>query len=308
MWECKNCLEQLEDSFDACWSCGYSSDGSEPRSPSHVLSEIKELEVTTKRRENSFLDLIAFFSGLVGLLFTANDQLGIGFLFGINTFIMIAISMSSDSKRDKENRMSEFEASCLQQDVTYKPNYSDCEREFFLGLSEKNAVLLVQHITTNNTVEKKLIKLSDIINIEFDVNDLSVYKGSSIDSLSAAAIGGLAFGGAGAIVGSLTSSNVGRGKISKATLKLRVNDIDVPLIEITFINESVNASSTEAQARLKIAEQWMNLIEVMRFRLAERKDTSIDNGSSRFHGVDAKSSGIKMTGFSYSVDFVTNKK
>ena len=30
MWECKHCSEQLEDSFETCWSCGYSRDGSPP--------------------------------------------------------------------------------------------------------------------------------------------------------------------------------------------------------------------------------------------------------------------------------------
>lgn len=30
MWKCKHCPEQLEDSFDTCWSCGYSRDGSPP--------------------------------------------------------------------------------------------------------------------------------------------------------------------------------------------------------------------------------------------------------------------------------------
>lgn len=31
MWKCKHCSEQLEDTFDSCWSCGYSRDGLPPR-------------------------------------------------------------------------------------------------------------------------------------------------------------------------------------------------------------------------------------------------------------------------------------
>ena len=30
MWICKHCSEQLEDTFDSCWSCGYSRDCSPP--------------------------------------------------------------------------------------------------------------------------------------------------------------------------------------------------------------------------------------------------------------------------------------
>jgi hypothetical protein len=33
MWKCKHCSEQIDDSFDACWSCGYSRDGSPPTEP-----------------------------------------------------------------------------------------------------------------------------------------------------------------------------------------------------------------------------------------------------------------------------------
>ena len=33
MWKCEHCSEQIEDSFDACWSCGYSRDGSPPSEP-----------------------------------------------------------------------------------------------------------------------------------------------------------------------------------------------------------------------------------------------------------------------------------
>ena len=33
MWKCKHCSEQIEDSFDACWSCGYTRDGTPPAEP-----------------------------------------------------------------------------------------------------------------------------------------------------------------------------------------------------------------------------------------------------------------------------------
>lgn len=32
MWECKKCCEPIEDSFDACWRCGTSSEGVEDAS------------------------------------------------------------------------------------------------------------------------------------------------------------------------------------------------------------------------------------------------------------------------------------
>lgn len=213
--------------------------------------------------------------GALGLM------LGVYLVFAVHWVVGLAVIIGSVYvavvallKRGKDVA-SEFEASCQQHRVTYKPNYSDPARDFFLGLSEEDATLLVQFRVTDYKVKARLIKLREILNVELVVNDLSVYKAGPIASLSAAAIGGVAFGGAGAIVGSLTSGHVGHGKIGNVTIKLRANDIDEPLIEIPFVNKSVKASSAESQARLRLAEKWTNLIEVMRFRLAQSPATPV---------------------------------
>jgi hypothetical protein len=224
--------------------------------------------------------MIAGFALLAGiyLVFAVHWILGliviIGSIFGIGVI----------TSRIAKDRVSEFEASCQQHRVSYKSNYSDSGREFFLGLSEEEAILLVQFRVTDYEVKERIIKLREILNVDLVVNDLSVYKAGPIASLSAAAIGGVAFGGAGAIVGSLTSGYVGHGKIGNATLKLRANDIDEPLIEIPFVNKSVKASSAESQVRLGLAEKWTNLIEVMRFRLAEPAATP----TARSYGAEVR--------------------
>ncbi len=231
----------------------------------HTNATTKHVAVANKRLGPMIVGIV-FLAG-VYLVFAVHWVLGLIVIIG--SIIGIGVMMSKIAK----DSASEFEASCRQYRVTYKPNYSDSEREFFLGLSEEDAILLVQFRTTDYEVKERLIKLREILNVELVVNDLSVYKAGPITSLSAAAIGGVAFGGAGAIVGSLTSSHIGHGKIGTATLKLRANDIDEPLIEISFVNKSVKASSVESQARLSLAEKWTNLIEVMRFRLAQPPTT-----------------------------------
>lgn len=227
----------------------------------HTNATTKHVTVANKRL-SSMVTTIIFLAG-VYLVFAVH------WLLGLFVIIVSIIGIGVMASQIAKDNTSEFEASCRQHSVTYKPNYSDSEREFFLGLSEEDATLLVQFRATDYEVRERLIKLREILNVELVVNDLSVYKAGPIASLSAAAIGGVAFGGAGAIVGSLTSGHVGHGKIGNATLKLRANDINEPLIEIPFVNKSVKTSSAESQARLGLAEKWTNLIEVMRFRLAQ---------------------------------------
>jgi len=214
---------------------------------------------------------------VAGIAFIVGVYLGfaVSWLLGLIVVVASMIAMGIMMSQIAQDSASEFEASCRAHHVTYKPNYSDSARELFLGFSEDDTRVLVQFRASDYEVKERLINLHEILNVELVVNDLSVYRAGPIASLSAAAIGGMAFGGAGAIVGSLASGHVGRGKIGSAILKLRANDIDEPLIEIPFINNSVKASSAESQARLSLAEKWTNLIEVMRFRLSQLPATPI---------------------------------
>ena len=47
MWNCKNCKEQNEDSFDICWKCGYGMDG---ETPDEIESEVEIIQKDTKER------------------------------------------------------------------------------------------------------------------------------------------------------------------------------------------------------------------------------------------------------------------
>lgn len=208
---------------------------------------------------------VVLVGGGIYLTFAVNWILGLVVVIG--GVVLIANNMSQVHQKIT----SAFEASCLTYGTEYKKNLSDPIRDFFLGVSETEARLLVQFRMSDSQLKQRLIDLNHILNVELAVNDLPVYKAGPIASLSAAAIGGVAFGGAGAIVGSLASSQVGHGQIGNVTLKLRANDIDEPLIEIPFLTRPIKASSLEAKARLHLAEQWTNLIEVIRFRIAQSK-------------------------------------
>jgi len=230
----------------------------------------KKVIVASKLSSFHNVAIIIFIAGII-LSFAVHPIPGL--FLSIGSALAGAV-LSYQLKREMalyvRNSVSDFEATCKQHHVTYKANFSDTDLGFFLGLSEEDATLLICCRTNTLNVyeiKERCIKLREIINVELVVNDLSVYKAGPIASLSAAAIGGIAFGGAGAIVGSLTSGQVGHGKIGAATLKLRANNIEEPLIEVPFISRSIKASSIEAKKRVSLAEKWTNLIEVMRLRL-----------------------------------------
>ena len=52
MWNCSHCSERLEDSFDTCWRCGYSREGTPPDTGEkhQIKANRKEARADTKSR------------------------------------------------------------------------------------------------------------------------------------------------------------------------------------------------------------------------------------------------------------------
>ena len=110
-----------------------------------------------------------------------------------------------------------------------------------------------------------LVDIREVLNVELSIGNNTVYQGGPIASLAGAAVGGIVSGGFGAIVGSIAAGKIGSGKISDVTLNLRVNDINTPLVQVEFVPKRMKSS--KAGPLLKAAENWTNLIEVMRSRI-----------------------------------------
>ena len=211
-----------------------------------------------------------------------------GFMFylliaALPILILTGAGLGSDPY---ERKALAFKILCEEKGLTYKPDYSNARptlsnpgKGLLIGISEKQSTILINTETQGTYVVgqdptdgARLINVKDIIGVELLLNSNSVYQAGSIMSLAAAAVGGLTFGGAGAIVGSLTAGRKGQGKISELVLNLRMDSIDKPLEKIYFISKPVKASAAETE--LDLAEKWTNLIEVMRYRLANQDKTN----------------------------------
>tara|TARA_Y100001970_G_scaffold80482_1_gene102241 strand:+ start:659 stop:1075 length:417 start_codon:yes stop_codon:yes gene_type:complete len=83
MWVCKKCKEELEDSFDICWKCGYEkdsniqskkSDENEKNDPSLTFDEIarenKRMMTTFKHSSLQVYKGLAYFFMLINTVIT----------------------------------------------------------------------------------------------------------------------------------------------------------------------------------------------------------------------------------------------
>jgi hypothetical protein len=195
--------------------------------------------------------------------------------WGVAVVLVLHILGRSLARKNAKQETSEWQAFadlCAEKKVQYKANYSDPKRGFLLALNEGDARVVAQYKSPagsdKSTWAWRIIDAKRVLNVELAVNDQAVYKAGPVATLAGAALGGLTFGGFGAVTGALATGRAGAGRISTLTLKLRVDDIDEPLIEVPFILAPIKASDSEAKARLALAERWTNLIEVLRHRAA----------------------------------------
>lgn len=85
------------------------------------------------------------------------------------------------------------------------------------------------------------------------------------NTIGRALIGGVLAGGAGAIVGGMTSKKQNKQLIRKLTLEIVVNDLDNPEYKIDFLNDAkgIDANSDEFKKEKEQVDHWQNLMSVI---------------------------------------------
>lgn len=88
---------------------------------------------------------------------------------------------------------------------------------------------------------------------------------STSSTVGRALVGGMLFGGVGAIVGGATASRIGKKKIKSLDLKLLVDDERQSSHRMKFFSNSssVDASSSTVRPHLEQIEKWQVLIELL---------------------------------------------
>lgn len=119
--------------------------------------------------------------------------------------------------------------------------------------------------------EKRQFKLKGLANamFVFDLDNINGYEvienGSAVTSggLGRAAVGALAFGGVGAIVGAVTGKKQSTSFVDSMEIKITMNDIENPVAYINLINTKVKRSSLIYKSSLKLADQAIATLDAI---------------------------------------------
>jgi len=107
------------------------------------------------------------------------------------------------------------------------------------------------------------ISYKDILSSELFEDGQTITKTARGSQAAGAAIGGLLFGGIGAVVGGLSGTQVQNSKVNRIELRLVVNDSLDPIHNICFFDGVANRDSARYKIASEMARQWQVRLDVL---------------------------------------------
>lgn len=117
---------------------------------------------------------------------------------------------------------------------------------------------------------EQIYSYSDIVDFELLEDGESVAKGG----LGRALVGGLLFGGTGAIVGGVTGKRKTTGVCSSLKLKVTVNNLTDPVVYINFINTKTKKNSSTYQVIAELAQECLSVFQLICEKQKDEKKAS----------------------------------
>lgn len=137
----------------------------------------------------------------------------------------------------------------------------------FIAVDENEHKIIIGGSKNNKgNIDYKIIGANEIMGVELTVNGKGLLSSSvNKNILGMAAVGGLLFGGAGAIVGAISGSKA-KSKITEISLRIALDNIKTPYIGINFISAvatTISEGSNEYHQILQIAQKWYGIINII---------------------------------------------
>ena len=191
----------------------------------------------------------------------------------ILVFIVIAGVVQIKNSKNKEEAMKSSVNSL--QDFTPTQQVMGVDGKSGLAVDEPNKKVCL--ITNNGTtVSQRIISYYDILSVELFEDTTSITKTVRSSQIGGAVVGGIIFGGVGAVVGGLSGKIKTSGKIKRIDLRLIVNDTKAPLHDIAFLDVEVKKDGFLYNLAIQAARLWHGIIEVLIKRAdAEEKSREV---------------------------------
>ena len=185
-----------------------------------------------------------------------------GLLFIFCMLIVGAIAYGVIQTIETSKKKSELSAA-----ISVVPHFS--AKDYFVGVDGKTSIAINgDHSKLCLTSDPKhyspiLIEAERVISAEIAEDGSSVTQTSRTSQVGGALVGGLVFGGVGALVGGLSGKTATRSKVKKIELLLTLDDHETPIYSICFLNMEVSTDFPMYKDAMSKARHWLAIIDGM---------------------------------------------
>lgn len=194
-------------------------------------------------------------------------------------------SNSQDYKKQKEKRSLMIDN---QNEIIFhlrENNLENCKRyisrDYSCGIvydEEKDELMFISKKHTRKdgvyVYNYNTINASQLISAELIIDNQTILNTSRTSQIGGALVGGMVAGGIGAIVGGLSGSKIKNENVNRVDMRIRVEDIDNPLIKINFLSPTnfetgqvmkngYKRDSSEVRTAFNHAERWQGIMETL---------------------------------------------
>lgn len=179
--------------------------------------------------------------------------------------VLLSGVLKTDQAKLKDKSIEELQA--MREALTNAKQDEEKEKQTlsssFNATRALSDILLVDE---NNRLFARLTKKPvDIYSIDSITGYELVENGISLSSggLGRAVVGGLLFGGTGAIIGAVTGRKKTSELVYDLKIKLTTNDLNNPVIYISLINKPIKSNTAEYRGRIEAADTVLSSLDIL---------------------------------------------
>lgn len=135
----------------------------------------------------------------------------------------------------------------------------------------RKKVCLITWVQFQDRADLKVIELKDLLSTEIHEDGTAITRTSRTSQAGSALVGGLLFGGVGALVGGLTGKTVAADKVKRLCLRIVVNDTASPIHEVDFMNVEGKRDGIIYKQAIVQARHWNSILEIL-IKRADEED------------------------------------
>lgn len=208
-----------------------------------------------------FASIIAGELGLEG-----NAYFVVAFIITAGVFGIAFASIKAKKKREEEEKSKTTEL--LKQhresanDFTPTHQFITKDGSGFIQAEENRLKIKIGGKASKvSTLTSRIYHIDKILSVQISENGRSILGSDLGNTIGMAVIGGLVFGGAGAVVGAIAGQNAK--KVSDVSIVLSLDDLTTPFVSLNFMTQEVSRGSQEHMEALSEANKWMGIINIL---------------------------------------------